>query len=108
LTSAFSSFFLFYFLLFHCTFSYFFSINSFFHYLLFIVYILVLLTCPLWPSSVPYFFFLLPFKTYRLLYLAPGLTKKFCMLITLHLWVLYGSRNKQDLLPCTSLTGWFL
>jgi hypothetical protein len=34
--------------------------------------------------------------------------KKFCMLITLHLCVLYGSQNKQQLLPYTALTDWFL
>ena len=30
--------------------------------------------------------------------------KIFCMLITLHLCVLYGSQNKQQLLPYTALT----
>ena len=30
------------------------------------------------------------------------------MLITLHLCVLYGSQNKQQLLPYTALTDWFL
>ena len=34
--------------------------------------------------------------------------KEFFMLITLHLCVLYGSQNKQQLLPFTALTGWFL
>jgi hypothetical protein len=34
--------------------------------------------------------------------------KKFCVLITLHLCVLYGSQNKQQLLPYTALTDWFL
>ena len=29
------------------------------------------------------------------------------MLITLHLCVLYGSQNKQKLLPYTALTDWF-
>ena len=29
------------------------------------------------------------------------------MLITLHLCVLYGSQNKQQLLPYTALTDWF-
>jgi len=33
--------------------------------------------------------------------------KKFCMLVTLHLCVLYGSQNKQYLLSYTSLTDWF-
>jgi len=36
------------------------------------------------------------FKAYRLLYVPPGLTfKKFCMLITLHLYDLFGSQKKQ-------------
>ena len=30
------------------------------------------------------------------------------MLITLHLCVLYSSQNKQQLLPYTALTDWFL
>ena len=30
------------------------------------------------------------------------------MLIILHLCVLYGSQNKQQLLPYTVLTDWFL
>ena len=30
------------------------------------------------------------------------------MLITLHLCVLYGSQNKQKLLPYTALNDWFL
>ena len=34
--------------------------------------------------------------------------RKFCMLNTLHLCVLYGSRNKQQRLPYTALTDWFL
>ena len=34
--------------------------------------------------------------------------KKFRMLITLHLCVLCGSQNKQQLLSYTALTGWFL
>ena len=34
--------------------------------------------------------------------------KKFYMLITLHLCVLYGSQNKQQLLPYTALTDCFL
>jgi hypothetical protein len=29
------------------------------------------------------------------------------MVITLHLCVLYGSQNKQRLLPYTALTDWF-
>ena len=34
--------------------------------------------------------------------------KNFCMLITLHLCVLYESQNIQQLLPYTALTDWFL
>ena len=30
------------------------------------------------------------------------------MVITSHLCVLYGSQNKQKLLPYTALTDWFL
>ena len=33
--------------------------------------------------------------------------KKFCMLITLHLCVLYGSQNRQQLLPYTALTDFY-
>ena len=33
--------------------------------------------------------------------------QKFYMLITLHLCVLCGSQNKQQLLPYTALTNWF-
>jgi len=29
-------------------------------------------------------------------------------MITLYLFILYGSQNKQQLLPYTSLTDWFL
>ena len=34
--------------------------------------------------------------------------QKFCIVITLHLCVLYGSQNKQQLLPYAALTDWFL
>ena len=34
--------------------------------------------------------------------------KKFRILITSHLCVLYGSQNKEQLLPYTALTDWFL
>jgi hypothetical protein len=34
--------------------------------------------------------------------------QKFCMLITLHLRVLYGSQNKQQLLPYTALNDCLL
>ena len=34
--------------------------------------------------------------------------QKFCMLIALHLCVLYVSQNKQQLLPYAALTDWLL
>jgi hypothetical protein len=34
--------------------------------------------------------------------------QKFYVVLLLSLCVLYGYQNKQLLLPCTTLTGWFL
>jgi len=50
-----------------------------------------------------------PFKVHQELYVTSGLTfRNSAMLITLHLCAVFGSQNKQYLLPYTSLTDWFI
>jgi len=48
----------------------------------------------------------LTFRDHRKIYIAPGL-HTICMVIILHLCVLCGYQNKQQLLPYTALTDRF-